>query len=469
MKSLKKSTMATIQKTYGSNSITEGAIFPALISFFFPIFLGALFQQLYNTCDAIIVGRFVGKEALAAVGSSTAAFINLLVGFFMGLASGCGIVISQAVGAKNRGEISKSIHTTIILAVAGGIILTFFGYFFSHKILSLMKVPQEILALSELYLKVFFLGSIPMFVYNLGTGILRSVGDSKTPFYILVAACFTNIILDLVFIAVLKMGVFGAALATTLSQTESAFIVLLILFKPTKSIEEKGCKLSFRQLKFSSNISRRMFRISLPTAIQTSFYSLTHLIITSFINGFGTDIIAAWSAFGKCDQIFWMAVSSMGMALTTFSGQNYGAGKIDRVKKSTNISMLVTSVLTVFLAAIFISFENPIYSMFCKDPDVIAEGCKIMNFVAPLWICYISIEVLSGAIRGTGRTLIPTIISLIGVCAFRIIWLFTVVPHHKTIIMVIGSYPITWTITSISLWIYYFATFYTKKCLTYRG
>lgn len=469
MKSLKKSKMATIQKTYGNNSITEGAIFPALISFFFPIFLGALFQQLYNTCDAIIVGRFVGKEALAAVGSSTAAFINLLVGFFLGLASGCGIVISQSVGAKHRDEISKSIHTTIILAFAGGIILTVLGFFFSRAILCLMKVPQEILELSALYLKIFFLGSIPMFVYNLGTGILRSIGDSKTPFYILVAACFTNIVLDLVFIAVFKMGVFGAALATTLSQAESAVIVLLILFKPTPEIEEKGCKLSFKEMKVSSKITKRMFRISLPTAIQTSFYALTHLIITSFINGFGTNIIAAWSAFGKCDQIFWMAVSSMGMALTTFSGQNYGAGKIDRIKKSTNISMLITVTITVFLALIFTIFEKQIYSMFCKDADVITEGCRIMNFVAPLWVCYISIEVLSGAIRGTGRTFVPTIISLVGVCAFRIIWLFTVVPHHKTILMVIGSYPITWIITSISLWIYYFATFYTKKCLNYRG
>lgn len=440
-------------------SITSGPILPALFAFFFPILAGTLFQQLYNTVDAVIVGRYVGKEALAAVGGGTAVYLMLLLGFFVGVASGTGIVISQFYGAKNYGEVSRSVHTTFLISIIGGVLVFAIGALISRSVLVLIGTPDEILNPSLSYLRIYFIGIVPMFVFNEGSGILRAVGDSKTPLYILIIGCILNIILDIVFVKFLALGIEGAAWATVISQSVCALLVTLLFVFPKEERRKSGCALRLKDLRIAPHILKKMLRIGLPTGVQTSFYTLSNMIIQSNINSFGTDTIAAWAAYGKIDAVFWMVVSTMGMAVTTFSGQNFGAGLYDRIKKSAWWALFITAILTGICCLLFIAFGEKVLSLFASDENVVAIGVKIIRFLAPTWITYISIEILSGIIRGTGRSLGPTIITLLGVCVLRVAWIFAAVPLHRDVLTVLASYPLTWTVTSICFWIYYVATF----------
>lgn len=444
--------MKSFAKRYDSISITEGTIWKALLVFFFPILFGTFFQQLYNTIDAIVVGRFVGKEALAAVGGGSAVFVNLIVGFFVGLTSGAGVLISQFYGAKNNAEISHSVHTAITLCIICGMLMTILGIVFSAFMLKLIKTPFETYELSKLYLRIFFLGMIPMSIYNMGSSILRAVGDSKTPLVILIIGCVTNIILDFVLVVGFNLGIAGVAIATVICQIESAIITLTILIRTNDSY-----KFSFKKLALTPHILSKMLRIGFPAGIQSSLYTISNLIIQSFINSFGTNLVAAWAAFGKLDAIFWMMINALGISITTFVGQNYGACKYSRIKKGMWQSLLLSIIFTIGFIFTFELWGRNLLSLFTKDEDVIAEGLKIIHFLVPFWLTYISIEILSGTIRGVGKSFVPMIITVFGVCLLRIVWLFTVVPLKNDIITVISSYPITWIITSIMFWIYYFS------------
>lgn len=444
--------MKSFAKRYDSISITEGTIWKALLVFFFPILFGTFFQQLYNTIDAIVVGRFVGKEALAAVGGGSAVFVNLIVGFFVGLTSGAGVLISQFYGAKNNAEISHSVHTAITLCIICGMLMTILGIVFSAFMLKLIKTPFETYELSKLYLRIFFLGMIPMSIYNMGSSILRAVGNSKTPLVILIIGCVTNIILDFVLVVGFNLGIAGVAIATVICQIESAIITLTILIRTKDSY-----KFSFKKLALTPHILSKMLKIGFPAGIQSSLYTISNLIIQSFINSFGTNLVAAWAAFGKLDAIFWMMINALGISITTFVGQNYGACKYGRIKKGMWQSLLLSIIFTIGFIFTFELWGRNLLSLFTKDEDVIAEGLKIIHFLVPFWLTYISIEILSGTIRGVGKSFVPMIITVFGVCLLRIVWLFTVVPLKNDIITVISSYPITWIITSIMFWIYYFS------------
>lgn len=433
-----------------STSITEGPIWKGLLMFFFPILFGTFFQQLYNTIDAVIVGRCVGKEALAAVGGGTSVFVNLLVGFFIGLTSGASVLISQFYGAKNGPGISRSVHTSVMLCIFGGIIIMILGISLSRPMMILTKTPEEVLDSSVLYLKVFFSGAIPMLIYNMGSSILRGTGDSRTPLIILMAGCLSNIILDLIFVVIFRLGVFGVALATVLCQAESAVIVIIIL---AKSREEH--RLDVRKLTVTPHILREIIRIGFPAGIQSCLYTVSNLIIQANINAFGTDYIASWAAYGKIDAVFWMMINAFGIATTTFAGQNFGAGHTDRIKKSMWEALLMSATGTVIVSALFLVFGKPALRLFTGDSSVIEKGMEMMNFLVPFWITYISIEILSGTIRGTGTALVPTLITIFGICGLRIAWLFTAVPLRPQITTVIFSYPLTWIVTSIIFWIYY--------------
>lgn len=433
-------------------TITEGSITKSLLMFFFPILFGTFFQQLYNTIDAIIVGRFVGKQALAAVGGGSSVFVNLIVGFFMGLSSGAGVTISQFYGSKNKTELSRSVHTALAMSISGGLIMTIAGISLAYPILKVTKTPEDVFNGSLIYLRIYFCAMIPLFIYNMGSGILRAVGDSLSPLLVLIAGCFTNIFLDLLFVVKLGMGVSGAAIATGICQIESALIVLLILTR-----RNSDYKVSIKNIKHTPHILSVILKIGFPAGIQSSLYTISNLIIQTNINSFGTDTAAAWAAFGKIDAIFWMTVSAFGIAITTFSGQNYGAGKMERIKKAVWITLAMATGTTIAMCILFRIFNTPIFKLFATDPSVIKKGTSILLFLMPFWLTYISIEILSGTIRGCGVSFEPMIITVFGVCGLRLLWIFIAVPFHRSLFTVLACYPITWIATSIAFWIFYFS------------
>lgn len=441
-------------------SITEGVIWKQLLFFFFPILLGSFFQQLYNTADAIIVGKFIGKEALAAVGGTTGNLINLVVGFFVGLSSGATVIISQFYGARKDQDVSHAVHTAIALSLAGGLFLTIAGTLCSHYFLELMGTPPDVMEYAVTYIRIYFMGSIPSLIYNIGSGILRAIGDSRRPLYFLICACMVNIVLDVIFILGFNMGVAGAALATIISQAVSAALVVITLMRSPLS-----CKLEIKKIRFYEGLLKRIAYIGLPAGLQSVMYSLSNVIIQRSVNGFGTDTLAAWTAYGKMDGLFWMTISAFGVAITTFVGQNFGAKQYDRIKQSVKVCLTMTSIATILLCIALLALGEPLLRLFTNDDVVVALGLKIIHLIVPTYITYVGIEIISGAVRGAGDSLIPTLMTLFGVCLLRIIWIAGVVPLHNTITTVVLSYPVTWVVTSIMFFIYYKKSNWLQRCI----
>ena len=316
------------------NQITEGVIWKQLLLFFFPIVFGTFFQQIYNTADTIVVGRFVGKQALAAVGGSASQIANLIVGFFVGLSSGAAVVISQFYGAKDKKNLSKALHTAFAFSIAAGIVLTVVGIFLTRPALLLMKTPADVVEDSAVYLHIYFGGMVFNLVYNMGAAILRAVGDSKRPLYVLIITCVLNIILDLLFVVAFGMGVTGVAVATVTSQVISALIVTVMLLK-TREIYV----LKINQIRFDRRMLFSVLRIGIPAGLESVMYNISNIVIQVFVNNLGTDTVAAWGTLGKIDAIFWMVINAFAISITTFVGQNFGAGKYHRMRKSVSVCM----------------------------------------------------------------------------------------------------------------------------------
>ena len=432
------------------NGITDGVIWQQLLLFFFPILLGTFFQQLYNTVDAIIVGKFVGKEALAAVGGVTGNLISLVVGFFVGLSSGATVVISQSYGGRRDGDVSVSVHTAAAIALAGGVVMTLLGYFVLPLCLEMMGTPAEVMGPAVTYTRIFSFGMLPSLIYNIGSGVLRAVGDSRRPLLFLICACVTNIILDIVMVVGLEMGVAGAALATILSQLVSAVLITGTLCRSHASY-----RLVPRAIRFSGAYVGRIFRIGLPAGVQSVLYSISNVVIQVSVNTFGTNVLAAWTAYGKLDTLYWMIINAFGVAITTFVGQNFGAGKYDRMKKSVYTCLLMTLAATLFVTGFMLLFGRTLLRLFTDDPQVMEAGLGILQLLVPTYFTYLCIEILSGALRGAGDTLLPTLMTLTGVCLLRVAWIVFAVPHHNTLQTVLLCYPITWVTTSILFVLYY--------------
>ena len=440
------------------NGITEGVIWKQLLIFFFPILFGTFFQQLYNTVDAVIVGRFVGKEALAAVGGSTGTLINLLVGFFVGLSSGATVIISQFYGGGREKRVSEAVHTAIAFSLACGVGLMVIGIAASPIALRAMGTLDDIMQYSLSYIRIYFLGIIPNLVYNMGAGILRAIGDSKRPLYYLMASCFTNIVLDLVLVVWLRLDVRGAAIATIVSQLVSAVLVVLQLLRTKDSY-----RLVIRKIRLNLFMVMRIVRIGLPAGLQSVMYSASNIIIQSSVNSLGTDTVAAWTAYSKIDSVYWMIISALGISITTFVGQNYGAGKLDRVKRGIYVCLGLSFLITAILSVTLYLGGGYIYLMFTADAAVIAKGMEILHFLVPAFATYVCIEVLSGALRGTGDCWIPMIMTAVGVCALRVLWILVAVPLKPDILTVVFSYPLTWSITSILFLVYFYCFSSLKK------
>jgi len=431
--------------------MTEGVIWKQLFWFFLPIIFGSLFQQLYNTADAVIVGNFVGKEALAAVGGTTGTFINLLVGFFTGLASGATVIIAQYYGAREHDALRRAIHTGVALGIAGGAVFMVIGLVFAPAILTAMRTPEEILPYAVTYMRIYFAGIVPGLLYNIGAGILRALGDSRRPLMVLIVCCACNVVLDLLFVLGLDMGVAGAGWATTISQAVSCVCVLYFLV----TMREDACRLNIRQLRFDRISLSKIVQIGLPAGLQSTMYNISNIIIQMTVNDFGTDTIAAWTVYGKLDSVFWMTISAFGVSITTFVGQNFGARKFDRIRRGVKVCFGMSVIATVLISVAAVTCGPFILRLFNDDPGVLAVGKTILNTVPPLFITYNAIEIFSGTVRGCGDALRPMLMTLFGVCVLRLVWIFTVVPQSPNIRTLILSYPITWTVTSIAFFIYY--------------
>lgn len=436
------------QKTAARN-ITEGVIWKQLLSFFFPILLGTFFQQMYNTVDTIIVGRFVGTQALAAVGS-TGALISLLNGFFIGLGSGATVLVSQFFGASDHQGAQKAVHTGIGLSLSLGLLISFLGLCFGPRILQMMKTPADCLEGAAVYARIFFSGSIASMVYNMGAGILRAMGDSKRPMIFLVITCFANIVLDIFCVVVLKMGVAGAAAATVLSQIISAVLVVTVLMRLPE-----GYGLQFSRIRIDPVLLKRILKVGVPAGLQFVTFDLANLLIQSGINSFGSATIAAFTAYAKADMLTWMLSGAFGVAITTFVGQNYGAQKYDRIYKSIRICLGMGICLIGSCSALIILFRHFILGIFSADPEVIRLGAWLMLWVVPFNASFVPVEIFAGAMRGTGYSAVPTAITSVCVCLFRVLWLLAVVSRFHTLEMLMLCYPISWILADIAFVITY--------------
>lgn len=437
-----------------TNKITEGVIWKQLLLFFFPIVFGTFFQQIYNTADTIVVGRFVGKEALAAVGGSVTQITNLIVGFFVGLSAGAAVIISQFYGANDEKNLKKTLHTAYAFSLVAGIAIGVLGILVSGRLLILMKTPEEIVDASRIYLQIYFAGLVFNLIYNMGSSILRAVGDSRRPLYVLMITCGMNIILDIVFVVVFHMGVAGAAFATIFSQAVSAVTVTWMLMR-SRSIY----RLRLRSIRCEGGSLRSMLRIGIPAGMESVMYNIANLVIQVFVNNLGTDTVAAWGTFGKIDAVYWMVTNAFAISITTFVGQNYGAGKIGRMRKSVRVSMLMSFGCAIVLSAVLVAGSHSLYSLFTTDANVVRIGTDMMHFLVPSYSLYVIIDILSGALRGAGRVLVPMLLTCGGVCGLRMVWMFLVLPHFPGMHTIMLSYPVSWGITAILFIIYYFMRF----------
>ena len=449
-------------ETRERQQITEGVIWKQLLIFFFPILMGTFFQQMYNTVDTIIVGRLVGTEALAAVGA-TGPLVSMVNGFFIGVSSGATVVLSQAYGAGDRKGVSDSIHTGVALSLLLGVMLTAIGICLGGRVMGWMGTPENCMEDATTYLRIYFAGSIGTVVYNMGAGILRAMGDSKRPMLFLMVTCILNVVLDLLFVAVLHMGVAGAALATVLSQMISAVLPIVVLLR------QKEDRLELRKLRIERSLLGRILRIGIPAGLQFVTFDFSNILIQSGVNSFGDITMAAWTAHGKTDALTWMVTGAFGVSITTFVGQNFGAQKYSRVRKGTWTCLAMGVVMVAALDALLLAFRTPILGIYTDNPEVIAVGGMVMLSIMPYEFLFMPIEVFAGTMRGVGNSLMPTLITGSCVCLFRVVWLMTAVRHWHSLKTLTLSYPLSWALAAAVFLAVYFKGNWLRRRITQCG
>lgn len=437
------------EKTKQKGLMTEGVIWKELLLFSVPLLLGNLFQQLYNAVDSVVVGNYIGAQALAAVGSS-APVINLLVSFFMGLSVGAGVIISRYFGARNMESLQDSIHTSLALTMTAGIFMTLFGIIFSPTILRWIGTPSDVMSSSVLYLRIYFGGILSVMLYNMGSGILRAVGDSKNPLYFLIVSSITNILLDLLFVIVFDMGIAGVGWATLIAQTISAVLTLLLLIKTKQEY-----KVTLKKIRFHKDKLIEIIRLGLPSGIQNGVVSLSNVIVQSNINAFGSLAMAGCGAYTKIDGFAILPVMSYSMALTTFTGQNMGAKKYDRVKQGARSGIIMSLLTTIAISALLLIFGEQVLSIFSDNPKVISYGLYMMHVLAPFYIFLAISHAFNGIIRGAGITTIPMIVMITCWCGMRMTWILASVPIFHDIGVVFMGWPLTWAASALWLFLYY--------------
>ena len=428
--------------------MTDGNIWKLLIIFSIPLILGNLLQQMYNTADSIIVGNFVGSNGLAAVGSGTA-LINLIIAFSQGAAVGAGVIVSQNLGARDKQKTKLAVHTAMCIAIILGVILSAIGVIFSRDLLVWMKTPKSVLKDSMLYLQIYCGGLIFNVIYNMATGILNAAGNSKRPLIYLAIASVTNIILDLVFIKELKWGVKGAAIATDISQALSCVLAVGYLLRVNSDY-----KLIVKELKIYGNTAKQIIRVGLPTAIQNMVISFSNVLVQSSVNSYGATAMAGYAAYLKIDGFNILPVLSISMAVTTFTGQNVGAKKPDRIKKGMWNALIMGVVYTVIIGVVILLTSHTVLGLFTKDNEVITYGQLAMKYFCPFYFLLGILNILAGTVRGAGKGVPPMLILLFSMCIFRILWIKIALPFYSTIDGVFILYPISWFVGMVLMIIY---------------
>lgn len=507
----------TLKKEY-VNPITHGVIWKQLLLYFVPLLLSSFLQLCYNTADTIIVGRYVGKIALTAVGGSAGQIYAMVTEFMIGASGGAAVIMSQAYGARNKKLLDDGLHNAVALALAMGALFTVTGLLVSKTALVTAGAPAETMAGSLMYLRIAFAGLIPCALYNMGAGVLRAAGNSKRPLRFLVISIGLNIALDLLFVAVLHLGIGGAALATILTQTLSAALVLRALMKGAGKAEREGEALSggerrggrellsggiaegsgalqssgtaegrgmplcgssaeqagallppldLRRLRLQENIALKMLRLGIPLGLETLMYTFSCVVLTSAVNTFGTDTVAAYAGFVRIESFYWMLEQALAVSITTFVGQNLGAGLYGRVR---SVSRQGAALMYIFMGtAIVIMYAGcPVWlGLFTTDPDVLKIGVEMMRYLLPFYILYVPDGVFFSTLRGMGDSLRPALITFIGVCVLRILWVLFVFPQFPTMRALLFCFPVSWSVTAVIYAVYY--SWYRKNVICITG
>ncbi len=423
--------------------MTEGVIWKQLLLFSFPLLVGNLFQQLYNTVDSIVVGNFIGSQALAAVGSSTP-LINLIIGMFMGIATGAGVIISQYYGAENAQKLSWAVHTCIALSILGGILLSILGVVLSPYILNWMGTPEDVIENSVIYLQIYFSGSLFNLLYNMAAGILRAVGDSRRPLYYLCISSAVNIVLDLVFVVVFSMGIAGVGYATIIAQAVSAVLAFFALVRTKDSY-----RVELKKIAIDKRMMKRILAIGIPSGIQHSIISLSNVIVQANINGYGSAAMAGYGAYSKIDGFVMLPLQSFCIAATTFTGQNIGAEKEKRVKQGIVQGIVISAVYTLALSPLLLWKAEDLLQIFSSDPEVLRYGKITISMLIPFYGVLSIHQILMGTFRGAGKTMVTMLIGIGNMCVLRMIYINGIVPFFPSYEAVMLCYPITWTTTML--------------------
>ena len=430
--------------------MTKGNITRHLVNFALPLLLGNLFQQLYNMVDTWVVGNYVSNEAFSAVGT-VGPVINTLIGFFLGLSSGAGVVISQYYGAGREEKVQQAVHTALMLTLALGVVFTAAGIAMTPLMLQLMKTPAEVAPEQATYLRIYFAGVIGLLLYNMGSGILRAVGDSRRPFYFLVVSAVLNTVLDLLFVIKFHMGVEGVAYATIIAQAVSAVLTLWVLMGA-----EGGIRLELRALRFTWSVLRQIVAVGIPAALQMAITAFSNVFVQSYINYFGPDCMSGWTAYNKVDQLMILPVQSISMANTTFVGQNLGVGDTPRAKKGVRTSLWLSVAVTAVLLIPVLLFAPDLTAFFNSKAEVVSYGALLLRLLSPFYFFFCINQIYAGALRGAGNSQVPMWIMLGSFVVFRQIYLYIMANFiSNEIIPIALSYPAGWFVCSVATLLYY--------------
>lgn len=439
---------------FDTQSIRKGPIFKNVVIYTIPIILTSLLQLLFNAADLIVVGWFCGSDSVAEVGA-TSSLTNLIVNLFIGLSIGAGVAVAQGVGSGNDKSTSDAVHTAIPVAAISGLILMVVGVLFSEPMLRLMGTPDgKLLSLSSIYMRIYFCGIIFSMLYNFGSAVLRAVGDTRSPLIYLTVAGVLNVILNIVFVAAFKMDVAGVALATSISQAVSAVLVILALMKRTDS-----CRLVIKNMKIHKRALAKIVKIGLPAGLQSSLFSISNVLIQSSVNSFGNTAMSGAAAASSIEGFCYVSMNSFQQTALNFCGQNYGAGDIKRVKKITRVCLLTVASVGLIIGNLFYIFGRNLLGIYITDsPEAIAYGMERLKFMLiPHFLCGI-MDTITGSMRGIGSSVIPMIITIIGVCVMRVVWIYTVfsMPQYHSFSGLFISYPISWALTFSAVLLSYF-------------
>ncbi len=426
-----------------SLDMTSAPFLKKIFIFSIPLILTGLLQLAYNTADVVVVGRFAGSEALAAVGS-TGSLINLLLNVFIGLSMGSGVMVARHIGSQDDERVHNCTHTAMLLSLLSGIFIGIFGFFMSGKLLVLMGSPDDVLPLATLYLKIYFTGCPGSVVYNFGSAIVRATGDTKKPLIILASTGLVNVALNLILVIVFHMGVSGVAIATIVSQYLSAIMIVIHLTKMNNA-----CRLHFSKLRICKTELMKIIQIGLPAGIQNSLFSVSNVIIQSTVNSFGSVAMAGIAAGSNYDSYVYTATNAIAQTTMTFSSQNMGAGKYENIGKIYRYCITITVIIGVVMGALGTVFSEFIVGFFSTDKDVIAIGAQRLALVMPFYVFCSLMDVAAGQLRGVGESFKPMVLSLLGACGVRLFWIYAILPLNRTLIFLYWAYPISWFVTFV--------------------